>query len=337
MNNTKKKKQKAFLTMPEVRQYQKTRPPRTFIWGPIAVGSLGIIVGPSKSGKTTLAENLSCHIAANLKSFLGKKVNKSGVKIALALLEESLEMRSPRHIEIADSFTKEEQKLIDKNLLILNEYPGYLTTNKVWNKFCQDVEKANPEILVVDSISRLTDKKISESDVSTDVMKRLRELTNGLKLTTIVIHHTTKLYESDFPTMDNIKGSTEIIQECDYAIGLGKAAGKTCFKTIAARYCEVEEDFLLIKRTGNYRMEFDRKVTPQEAARETDGRYDNTAEESVYDTIKTLSKESEDGIIKTKSIIAASELDKRRVYEHKKTLLEKKKIIQVKKGHYKLA
>ena len=49
----------------------ESEPEPTIIWNGIVEGSKGMVVGLSKTGKTTMAENLAISIAVGRKEFLG--------------------------------------------------------------------------------------------------------------------------------------------------------------------------------------------------------------------------------------------------------------------------
>ncbi|MEQ9265032.1 MAG: AAA family ATPase [Balneolaceae bacterium] len=327
---------KTFWTPSEVIEFVENQPELEFIWGPISEGTTGIVVGPAKLGKTTLTENLSCNIAAGRDSFLGKTIGKNDFKIALALLEEPIRLRGNRHKKIINSFNELERELIESRLTYLGDYPGYLTSSDLRDKFYSDVKENSPNILVIDSLSRLTEKKISESDVASKVMKWLRKMNSDLNMTTIVIHHTTKLYDSTFPSMDNIKGSTEIIQESDYAIGIGKMKGMTCFKTIVSRYHPEEKEYSYIKLNENNTFTLVDTKTEEQALKDSDGRYDDTRIKEFEDKIIELINNSDNEIVKTSQIIESVEFGERQVFELLKKLKKDGKLEQPAIGKYKL-
>ncbi|MEX2345286.1 MAG: AAA family ATPase [Balneolaceae bacterium] len=336
MNNQSAIRDKIFIPPSEIRTMLKKLPKRQFYWGPIVKGGIGLVVGPSKSGKTTLCENFSFCLSAGRENFLGRKLNHCNSKIGLALLEEPFDLRAERHISIFNSFSKDEQERIDKHLLILNHHDGYLTQPKSWKKFTEDVKKADVDILVIDSLTRLTNKKISESDVASKVMKELRQLQRVLDITLIVIHHTTKLHDNKFPEMDNIKGSTEVVQESDFAIALGKYNHQLCLKPIASRYTKPENNYIILEIDDNQKFRVKGDALEIDLKKASDGRYDNSGPTKLLETFKLLSQDTEDGLVKTKALIKKSEFNSRRVHEYKKKLVKEGFIEQTSKGLYKL-
>jgi KaiC/GvpD/RAD55 family RecA-like ATPase len=68
-----------------------------FVYPGIAPGSIGIVFGPSKSGKTTFCENLAMSIASGANSFLGKPINCTGRKVLFISLEEFYQGRTARN------------------------------------------------------------------------------------------------------------------------------------------------------------------------------------------------------------------------------------------------
>ena len=323
-----------FLTIQEIEELQF--PPQEFIWGPISEKSLGLVVGQAKIGKTRTVENLCYDIAAGRDQFLGIEIKKPELKICLALIEESIRKRRDRHLELLATYTDLEKQKIQQNLRIIGEFPSYLSTSSLRERFKKEVKDAEPDILVIDSMSHLTDKNISETETAKQVMKWLQELTSDLNITTIVIHHVTKLYETSFPTMDNIKGTTEIVQESDYAIGVGKVNDKRAIKSIFSRYSAEEEGYTKYNIGPNGRFELLGVSTERELIRESDGRYDETRRNEFESVFNNLVEESSDGTVRTKELITGMDVDPRRTHELIANFLEEGKITRVSKGKYKL-
>lgn len=323
-----------FLSLSELKEYGESIPKQTFIWGPIVEKSLGIVVGPSKSGKTTFCENLALSIAAEKETFLSFDISQIEGNIALALLEEPLSLRCNRHLELYDTFTENEKEKIDERIKYIGVAPHYLSSKEIWQDFTEKVKELSPSILIIDSLGRLTNKNLIDSDNSSFVMKRLRQLNTELDLTSIVIHHTTKLYDVGFPTMDNIKGSTEIVQECDYAIGIGKVDGTSCFNTIVSRYSETQDKPIKFIRNGKYRLVSSGVFTDHEIRAANDGRFDNSGPNEILKDIEDLLNSSGEDFVRTKDIKDKSRFDKRRVQEYLEKLIDQEKINRISKGIY---
>lgn len=324
----------SFFTPLELIEYSKTIPEQKFIWGPIVEKSTGLFVGPPKSSKTTLAENFALSVAAEKDSFLSFNISKVEGNIALALLEEPIQLRAKRHLELLNTFTDDEKEKINKRLYYLKDAPHYLSSEEVWNHFITQVKELSPSILILDSLGRLTEKKISEGDTSSFVMKRLRQLSKELNLTLIVIHHCTKLYKVEFPGIDNIKGSTEVVQECDYAIGIGKINGQTCFKTIVSRYSEIQEKYITFKRENNYRLVSSDSLSEYDIITASDARYDNSGPNKILKDIEDLLNSSDEDFVRTKDIVNKTDFDERRAKEYIAKLVDQEKIHRVSHGKY---
>ena len=78
-------------------------PPRIFRG--IIRPSLGCFFGPSKSGKTTLVENLAFSIAAGLTRFLNDDLNCDNRRVLLVSLEEYYRSRTVRNVRQMEAFT----------------------------------------------------------------------------------------------------------------------------------------------------------------------------------------------------------------------------------------
>ncbi len=82
------------------------------------------------------------------------------------------------------------------------------------------------------SLSRLYSGGIEDSGLAKQVSLRLRELTNKLKITLIVIHHTPKQTGKPI-TIDSLAGSRILAQEADFLIGVGKTPdGRRYYKEV---------------------------------------------------------------------------------------------------------
>ncbi len=106
---------------------------------------------------------------------------------------------------------------------------------------------------------------------------QLRELTNKLKITLVVIHHTPK--QTGKPIIqDSLAGSRMLSQEADFMIGIGKnIEGKRYFKEVSFRYCQEQNENVTVFDIDSYQWLIPGAEMPETALlKEPDGRKDDT-------------------------------------------------------------
>lgn len=199
----------------------KTEPEQKIIWNGITEGSKGLFAGVSKTGKTTLAENLAISIAVGKKEFFGHPLSGIPEKIVFINLEESFRLRSRRNLKQIDVLSDEEYELFSKNYISTpEEFPEFLTTEEDWLSIRDYIINSKAKIVFIDSLSHMFKGQIESSEPAITFVKNFRKYISVLKKTVIVVHHNTK--GNDKPIdQDSIAGSRIIAQEFEYAIGLG--------------------------------------------------------------------------------------------------------------------
>ena len=220
----------------------KNEPKPEFIYSGIKEGSVGIVFGPSKSGKTIFCENLGMAIAAQLPDFLGLPLKVRNPKVLVISFEEHYTNRTMRNIQQAEKLKAAKGESWMTNYLVAKEeMPRYISTSEHWNLLADIINKHSPGIVILDSITRMC-QGIEESAVAQQFMKNLRHLSLVTGTTIMPIHHTHKMYGQPI-SMDTIAGSRVLPQEIDFAIGINKTQdGKRYIKDVFFRYAPDDKE-----------------------------------------------------------------------------------------------
>lgn len=224
-----------------IRKVENEPRPR-FIYSGIKEGSIGIIFGPSKSGKTMLCENLLMAIAAGLTEYLGRPISIQNRKALVLSMEEHHTNRTERNIKQIERLVETYgTEWLDRYVVAGADMPRYINTQADWELLTNVIKEHNPGIVVLDSITRMC-QGIEESAVAQEFMRKLRQLSVDTGTTILAIHHTTKMFGTAIG-IDNIAGSRVVAQELDFAIGVNKTmGGKRYVKDVFFRYASDDRD-----------------------------------------------------------------------------------------------
>lgn len=199
----------------------KNEPEQKIIWNGIIEGSKGLIAGVSKTGKTTLAENLAISIAVGRKDFFGYQLSGIPKKVLFINLEESFRLRSRRNFNQINILSDKEKEMFSENYISTpEEFPEFLNSDNEWIILKEYIIESEADVIFIDSLSHMFKGQIESSEPAVQFVKNFRKYISSIKKTVIVIHHNTK--GNDKPIdQDSIAGSRIIAQEFEYAIGLG--------------------------------------------------------------------------------------------------------------------
>ncbi|WP_396143660.1 AAA family ATPase [Flavobacterium sp.] len=222
----------------------QNEPEPEIIWNGIVEGSKGLIVGVSKTGKTTLAENLAISLAVGRNEFFNYPLKGKPEKVLFINLEESFRVRSRRNLKQISILSEDEKNLFDENYYSTPEdFPEFLVTEDNWNSVNKYIEEVNPKYVFIDSLSHMFEGQIENSEPAIKFVKRFRTYISSLNKTVIIVHHNTK--GNDKPIdQDSIAGSRIIAQEFEYAIGLGNIptnAGGSYLCILYNKYIEKDD------------------------------------------------------------------------------------------------
>jgi len=225
------------LTFEEIHKAYKSQPPVDYLWNGIKEKSIGIVFGPSKSGKTIFCENLALNLAIGSKEYFRYKLKGKPRKVLFIGLEEYWISRVERNEKQFNSLSDEQKELYKKNYLYQPiNYLQLVIKKKHWEKLTKTVKESQAEIVFIDSITRMNHGNLEDSRIAQEIMQRLRDICYTLQITLVCIHHTPKMHNKPI-TMDSIKGSSVFAQESDFAIGINSTqVGRRYMKNIFFRY-----------------------------------------------------------------------------------------------------
>ncbi len=316
-------------------------PPVPFIWGGIKKQSFGFIFGPSKSGKTTFCENLAMCLAAQLQSFFGQSITAENYNVLFISLEEYWQNRTERN-------KKQSQLLLEnlgsndwmKNYQVITEIvPRLISTDEDWEEIERMIRVNKANVVFIDSLSRLYEGGIEDSGLAKKVSLKLRELSNKLQITLIVIHHTPKQIGRPI-TQDSLAGSRILGQEADFLIAIGKSNdGKRYYKEVSFRYKQEQNESVTLFEIDSNQWLIQGAELPESALlKDKDGRADDTNPEQVFEFIaeKTISPAGETYTSELQAeFIASGLMSKQTLYNCLNRLEKDERIQKLGRGVYK--
>ncbi len=280
---------KGVVGLDELIERHDKEPPVPFIWSGIKKNSFGFVFGPSKSGKTTFCENLAMCLAAQLQGFFNLPITPDEYKVLFISLEEYWQNRTERNKKQTIPLNENlGTKSWLKNYKVINELvPRQITSDADWLEIERMIINSNANVVFIDSLSRLYEGGIEDSGLAKKVALKLRELTNKLKITLIVIHHTPKQIGKPI-TQDSLAGSRMLGQEADFMIGIGKnLEGKRYFKEVSFRYRQEQQENVTVFDIDGYQWLVAGAELPEAALlKEADGRKDDTNPDQIFDFIQ---------------------------------------------------
>lgn len=219
-----------------------------YIFRGIPEQSLGVFFGPSKSGKTTLVENLALNLVAGNQKFLDDAIYSRSQRVLLISCEEfyrNRTVRNQRQIEYLNAKLGLD-KTWTKNLFVVSdEFPRYFFTEEHWILLEKEIERVQPSLVMIDSLTRLSIDPIEDSSNATKLMKRLREITHKYSIALVLIHHTSKMDNKPI-TISSLAGSRVVGQEVDYLFGVNRTTnGARYLKNVAFRYAADDDEKVL--------------------------------------------------------------------------------------------
>lgn len=319
----------------------KTEPAVPFVWSGIKKGSFGFVFGPSKSGKTTVCENLAMCLAAGIYDFLGIPITPDNYKVLIISLEEYWQQRTERNEKQAFPLTQNlgSDEWLD-NLMVINEkVPRVIASEEDWFKIERLIASSKANFVIIDSLSRLYEGGIEESGLAKQVALKLRELTNRLQITLIVIHHCPKQCGKPL-TIDSLAGSRMLAQEADFMVGVGKSPdGKRYIKEVAFRYKPENDESVMLFDIDGHQWIIPGAELPEAALlKEQDGRKDEHNPEMVFEFIhdKTLSPSGETHTAELiTEFVTSGKISKQTLFNCLDRLVKGERIQKIGRGVYK--
>jgi archaellum biogenesis ATPase FlaH len=316
-------------------------PKPKYIYSGIKEGSVGIVFGPSKSGKTIFCENLLQSIASGQDSFLGMSISIENRKVLMVSFEEYYTFRTERQaMQIQKQMTTLGDEWVD-NFMVNDEHlPTYIRSEEDWKVLRDFIIESEVGIVVLDSITRMCEG-IEESSNAQTFTRRLKDLALKTKTTIIAIHHATKLNGAPL-TMDSIAGSRVIAQELDFAIGINRTPdGKRYLKDVFFRYAQADDEAVrAFAIDANCWLSVIARTNEMKMLAGLDGRRDDSKTNLMFEHIEAQAKAGKE-ILTTREIEASfvdtKLMSKPTMYAHLEKLEDDRKIIKCGRGEYKLA
>lgn len=319
----------------------KNEPPSKMIYSGIKQNSVGFVFGSSKAGKTIYCENLGMLIAAGADEYLGGHIGLKNGKVLFISLEEFYKGRTERNLKQARKLKQEYGRNWIKNYHTAPKgFPRYLASNEDWQLLHQLINNYSPDVVFIDSLSRLYSGSIEESHLAKEVMKRLRELANDNGTTIIVIHHTPKIHNQPL-TIDSMAGSRILAQDADFLIGINKTYDNRRYvKEVAFRYQqENDETVKLFSIDDDLWLNYTGDDEEMSLLASYDGRRTDVMRKAIYDFMVNKKESYDDGIpiqvikarfVNTKMMTAVA------LNDNLNKLISEEKISRASRGIYKV-
>jgi RecA-family ATPase len=203
----------------------KKLPDPIFIWKGIPEGSKGLLTGVAKTGKTTFAENLAISLSVGRKEFFTFEMDGNPRKVLFINLEEKFKFWARRQSNQLKSLTEIELQLFKDNYFCTPvDFPSFFNDEEDWNTLKAYIERIDPEVVIIDSLSHLCIGEIERSSVAQAFVQKFRQYIESPDRTIIIIHHNTKGNQTALE-MDKIAGSRIISQEFEYAFSFANIPG----------------------------------------------------------------------------------------------------------------
>ncbi|MEZ5003504.1 MAG: AAA family ATPase, partial [Chitinophagales bacterium] len=231
-------------------KFKNTQPP-TFLWRGIQEGNFGYIFGPPKCGKTTLCECLAISIASGANSFLESPLIINDPRVLIVSLEESDHYRYLRNEKQIKTIPNDKGQAWIKNLqLSTDEFPKSIVRKQDWQLLREIIIESKASTVFIDSLSHMASGPIEESTRAMKLSRKLREISRDLKVTLIVVHHSTKLGGNEM-SMDSMAGSRVVAQECDFIMGMNIVMKRPMLRDIGVRYAASQKEDLYLNIDKN--------------------------------------------------------------------------------------
>jgi len=340
-NNGRKSMDKCAQSLNDMMARVKKEPKLVMLYPGIKEKSVGIIVGPSKSGKTIFCENLGMSIAAGLNEYLGASINIGNRTVLFISFEEHYSNRTDRNSKQADALTTVSGKGWLKNYIVVNEHmPRYIITNEHWNDLRDLINAIKPGIVFLDSLTRMYQGSIEESKVAVELTQKLRSLSEATGTTIVIIHHTHKMYGQPL-SIDTVAGSRVIVQEMDFMIGINRTLdGKSYMKDIAFRYAQCDSETVrTFTISENCWINISGHIEEMKLLSSLDGRRDDVNRSRIFEL---LTEQQASGVPVTTTQVLVKKLvpqimSRQTLFTNLGTLEKEGKIKKQGKGNYALA
>jgi len=220
------KNHKSLWTLTEILEDTSSPPKPIIDKGILLDGTILLIVGPAKSKKTFLTQNLALSIAMG-EDFAGFKITKPK-KVLYLLAEGGRYPNRDRIKKMAENISPDNTD----NLLI--SFPAYLHINNNEEYECvySLIKETGAEVVILDPFIRFHDADENSASAMSDVLGIIRQFIEKLEISVILVHHTGKMESRGG------RGSSAIIGEYDSCITIHKEQNDHIRLTYDMRHVE---------------------------------------------------------------------------------------------------
>ena len=219
-------KNKSLWTLTEILEDTSSPPEPIIKEGILLDGTILLIVGPAKSKKTFLTQNLALAIASGT-DFAGFKITKPK-KVLYYLAEGGYFPNRKRLQKMAENISPDNMD----NFLI--EFPTYILLNhqESYEVIYKTLKKWDAEVVIFDPLIRFHDAEENSANGISEVFSRIRQLIEQLGISVILVHHTGKVETRGG------RGSSVITGEYDSCLTIHKAQDDCIRLTYDMRHVE---------------------------------------------------------------------------------------------------
>jgi len=192
-------------------------------------GTILLIVGPAKSKKTFLTQNIGLSIASGI-DFAGFKIPKPK-KVFYYLAEGGYYPNRSRLKKMAKHIS------LDSNDNFMIDFPPYMPVNhtEVYNDVYKEIEESNAEVVIFDPLIRFHDIDENSANGISEVFSKIRQLIDKLGISVILVHHTGKVQSRGG------RGSSAIIGEYDSCITINRSKADYIHLSYNMRHVETPQ------------------------------------------------------------------------------------------------
>jgi predicted ATP-dependent serine protease len=178
-------------------------------------------------------------------------VNKKVLFISLEEFEDRRISRNKGQLSQLEADGLSIKLILENYFVVSGLFPRYLVTEKEIKKMIKVLDEVNPDVVIIDSLSRMYKGAIESSEKAQSVIQPLKNFSDNRGIPVIIVHHTTKLSGKQL-TMDSMAGSRLLSQEADAILGVGKLKnGMRFIKPLAYRYADDSVDKMPVFEIDN--------------------------------------------------------------------------------------
>ena len=219
-------KHKSLWTLTEILEDTSSPPEPIIDDGILLDGTILLIVGPAKSKKTFLTQNLALSIAMGI-DFAGFKITKPK-KVLYYLAEGGYFPNRKRLQKMAENISPDNTE----NFLI--DFQPYMPINhpESYAEIKKTIKESDAEVVILDPLIRFHDVDENSANGISEVFSKIRSLIDELGISVILVHHTGKVESRGG------RGSSVIIGEYDSCITIHQAEADYIGLSYSMRHVE---------------------------------------------------------------------------------------------------